>query len=70
MEILFSDLKVIAFDADDTLWDNETYFREGRAVCFPLENYLPPHSTLRALLKTEIDNPPSTDMASKPLYCQ
>ena len=24
----YSDIKVIAFDADDTLWVNETYFRE------------------------------------------
>tara|TARA_B110000503_G_scaffold33045_1_gene53730 strand:+ start:3495 stop:3623 length:129 start_codon:yes stop_codon:yes gene_type:complete len=23
------DIKVIAFDADDTLWGNETYFREA-----------------------------------------
>jgi putative hydrolase of the HAD superfamily len=57
MEIMINTLKVIAFDADDTLWDNETYFRaaEEKFVSL-LENYLPPHSTLRALLKTEIDN--------------
>jgi len=27
MEVDFSNVKVIAFDADDTLWVNETYFR-------------------------------------------
>ena len=59
MEILFSSLQVVAFDADDTLWDNETYFREAEEQFVSLlENYLPPHSTLRALLKTEIDNLP------------
>lgn len=57
MEIYINTLKVIAFDADDTLWDNETYFREAEEKFVSLlENYLPPHSTLRALLKTEIDN--------------
>jgi len=29
MEVDFSEIKVIAFDADDTLWVNETYFREA-----------------------------------------
>ncbi len=28
MEIDYSNIKVIGFDADDTLWVNETYFRE------------------------------------------
>ena len=28
MEIDFSNIKVIGFDADDTLWVNETYFRQ------------------------------------------
>lgn len=52
-------LKVIAFDADDTLWANEPFFREAEqrfAVLF--ENYLPQHTSLRELLKTEIDNLP------------
>ena len=26
---MLKNLKVIAFDADDTLWVNETYFREA-----------------------------------------
>jgi len=29
MEIDYSAIKVIGFDADDTLWVNETYFREA-----------------------------------------
>ncbi|MCX2680885.1 HAD family hydrolase [Galbibacter sp. EGI 63066] len=28
MEIAYKDIKVIGFDADDTLWVNETYFRD------------------------------------------
>ena len=28
MEMNFKDIKVVGFDADDTLWVNETYFRE------------------------------------------
>ena len=29
MEINYDNIKVIGFDADDTLWINETYFREA-----------------------------------------
>ena len=29
MEINYKKIKVIGFDADDTLWVNETYFREA-----------------------------------------
>ena len=29
MEINYDNIKVIGFDADDTLWVNETYFREA-----------------------------------------
>ena len=52
-------IKVIAFDADDTLWVNEPYFREVETKFFELfENYLPQHTSARELLKTEIDNLP------------
>ena len=52
-----SEIKVIAFDADDTLWHNENYFQEVEtAFCQLLEDYLPQHSTERELLKTEIAN--------------
>jgi putative hydrolase of the HAD superfamily len=50
-------LKVVAFDADDTLWINEPYFRETENRFFELfQNYLPQHTVARELLKTEIDN--------------
>jgi putative hydrolase of the HAD superfamily len=50
-------IKVIAFDADDTLWHNEAYFQEAeRKFCALLENFLPQHTVSRELLKTEIEN--------------
>ncbi len=52
-------LKVIAFDADDTLWDNEIYFQETEKKFFELlEEYLPQHSVARELLQVEIKNIP------------
>jgi putative hydrolase of the HAD superfamily len=51
------DLKVIAFDADDTLWVNEPYFRETEEkFCEMFQDYLPQHTVARELFKTEIDN--------------
>jgi len=50
-------IQVIAFDADDTLWHNESYFQEAeKKFCVLLENYLPQHTTARELLQTEIKN--------------
>ena len=50
-------MKVIAFDADDTLWHNESYFREAEdKFCELMEDYMPQHSVNRELLKTEIGN--------------
>lgn len=50
-------IKIIAFDADDTLWHNENYFQEAEhRFCELLENYLPIHSVERELLQTEISN--------------
>ncbi len=50
-------IKVIAFDADDTLWVNEPYFRETEEkFCALLEDYLPQHSVWQELFKTEMDN--------------
>jgi putative hydrolase of the HAD superfamily len=50
-------IKVIAFDADDTLWHNESYFQETEnKFCILLENYLPQHTVARELLHTEIKN--------------
>jgi len=51
--------KIIAFDADDTLWHNEQYFQEAEDRFKKLlENYLPQHTVARELLKTEIENLP------------
>ena len=50
-------LKIIAFDADDTLWDNELYFRETEnRFCALFEDYLPQHSVKRELLQVELKN--------------
>jgi putative hydrolase of the HAD superfamily len=52
-------IKVIGFDADDTLWVNETFFREGEErFCDLLENFMPRHDILRSLFKVEIENLP------------
>ena len=52
-------IKVIAFDADDTLWVNEPYFQEiERKFCELLEDLMPRHTTARELLTTEIKNLP------------
>ena len=50
-------IKVIAFDADDTLWVNEPYFKETEEkFCDLLEDYLPKHTLAKELFKTEIQN--------------
>lgn len=54
-----TNIKVIAFDADDTLWVNEPYFREAEdKFCALLEDYLPLHSVANELFKTEVKNLP------------
>lgn len=50
-------IKVIAFDADDTLWVNEPYFRETeKEFCSLLKDYFPEDVINSELLKTEINN--------------
>lgn len=50
-------VKVIAFDADDTLWVNEPYFRQTEEkFCSLFSDFMPPHSIERELLKIEIAN--------------
>ena len=54
-----NDIKVIAFDADDTLWVNEPYFRKAEAqFCALMENYLPHDSSHKKLFAIEIKNLP------------
>lgn len=51
--------KVIAFDADDTLWVNEPYFRETEdKFCALLQDYVPMHTGAQELFKTELQNIP------------
>ncbi|MCW4467482.1 HAD family hydrolase [Flavobacterium sp. MFBS3-15] len=50
-------IKVIAFDADDTLWVNEPFFQETEKKFYQLmEPYLPAHSVAKELFKVEIAN--------------
>lgn len=50
-------IKVIAFDADDTLWVNEPFFQETEHKFYGLmADYLPQHSIAKELFKIEIDN--------------
>jgi putative hydrolase of the HAD superfamily len=50
-------IRVIAFDADDTLWINETYFREAEEKFSSLlEDFLPQHAIMKELYRTEIGN--------------
>ncbi|WP_316831196.1 HAD family hydrolase [Pedobacter aquatilis] len=52
-------ITVIAFDADDTLWVNEPYFRETEEqFAALLEDFLPHHRIIAELYKTEIANLP------------
>tara|TARA_R100000750_G_C2320007_1_gene85929 strand:+ start:242 stop:946 length:705 start_codon:yes stop_codon:yes gene_type:complete len=59
VEINYNNIKVIGFDADDTLWVNETYFREAEVAFAKL---LAPYETLnkidQELFKTEMKNLP------------
>ncbi|GAB4337990.1 MAG: HAD family hydrolase [Calditrichia bacterium] len=52
-------IKIIAFDADDTLWVNEPYFRETEArFCELVREYLPEEEAGRVLLQIEMANLP------------
>ena len=53
------DILVIGFDADDTLWVNELYFRETeKKFCALLDEYLSEHAIEKELFATEIQNLP------------
>lgn len=52
-------LKVIAFDADDTLWVNEPYFEETEnKFCSLMSDYLSHQGSSQALFTTQISNLP------------
>ncbi len=49
--------KIIAFDADDTLFVNEPYFQEvEQKFCFLMQDYLSHQGLSQELFKTEIEN--------------
>ncbi len=57
MEIDFNEIKVIGFDADDTLWVNETYFRKTEEKFAELlEGYETKNKIDQELFKMEIKN--------------
>lgn len=50
-------IKVVAFDADDTLWENEAYFQESEAnFCKMVGCYVTSEQALAELLRTEMRN--------------
>ncbi len=54
---IFKNIKVIAFDADDTLWDNESYFQQvEKDMCRVLERYAPAEEVSKSLFATEMAN--------------
>lgn len=56
---MYKDIKVIAFDADDTLWVNETYFREAEhEFAKLLSKYETENKIDQELFKKEIENLP------------
>ena len=55
----YEHIKVIGFDADDTLWVNETYFREAEVAFGTLLSEYETMNTIdQELFKKEIDNLP------------
>ena len=59
MEIDYSKISVIGFDADDTLWVNETYFREAEEEFAELfRSYETPNKIDQELFKKELQNLP------------
>ncbi len=50
-------VKVIGFDADDTLWETETHFQAaGREFCALLAPWAPPEKAAEELFRTETAN--------------
>lgn len=50
-------IRIIAFDADDTLWVNEPHFQDAeKRFCLLLEDYMSHQLTSQELFKTEMKN--------------
>ncbi|TMM55873.1 HAD family hydrolase [Maribacter algarum] len=59
MEVDYSSIKVIGFDADDTLWVNETYFREAEEdFASLLDSFETKNKIDQELFKMEMKNLP------------
>ncbi len=62
-----SDIKVIAFDADDTLWVNETFFRKAEEeFCDLLKDYMAKEEANKLLFDVEMQNLPIYGYGIKP----
>jgi putative hydrolase of the HAD superfamily len=56
---MYKNIKVVAFDADDTLWVNEPYFQATEhQFCMLLAQYMEEKELSKALLQNEIRNIP------------
>lgn len=54
---MYSNIKVIAFDADDTIWVNEPYFRDAeKEFCKLLKDHIPEEECNQLLYKFEMQN--------------
>ncbi|WP_282079248.1 HAD family hydrolase [Aquimarina algiphila] len=63
----FQNIKVIAFDADDTLWVNETFFRKAEEeFCELLKQFLPKEEANKLLFDVEMKNLPLYGYGIKP----
>ena len=64
---MYQDIKVIAFDADDTLWVNEPYFRDTeKEFCVLLKDYISEDECNRLLYEFEMKNLPLYGYGIKP----
>jgi putative hydrolase of the HAD superfamily len=63
----FSKIKAIAFDADDTLWVNETLFRSAeKEFCILMQDYLAEDKCNELLFEVEMQNLPIYGYGIKP----
>ncbi|MBP2832684.1 HAD family hydrolase [Aquimarina sp. U1-2] len=61
------EIKVIAFDADDTLWVNETIFRRAEEeLCDLLKEFMPKEEAAKVLFDIEMKNLPLYGYGIKP----
>ncbi|HKJ41688.1 MAG TPA: HAD family hydrolase [Sunxiuqinia sp.] len=50
-------IEIIAFDADDTLWENENFFREAeKQFCHLLQEFQPDEKIMSELFRVEVQN--------------